>query len=260
MTTGGEKPRLRQRRTGIIIRDRRKELGMSSEVLADAVAVSQSHISRWESGKRVPSDMVIQRVVQKLELDFEEVRVLAEKERYSKERDRLTRKYRGSGLVFFEGGVYAGGDGGTETDDLLERAKTAITFSTAPTLIDAPTGPPSEAIKEAIDSGAAAVKVDPSHTSGPYSVFSLNVRPDMAVPGIDEGDIIVVDVGKEQRSGKLVLASIRGNTEVRRFRRSGDLVFLESTDQFRGPVIMTAGDKDNRIIGVIIHVVKNGNG
>jgi transcriptional regulator with XRE-family HTH domain len=55
-------------RFGVLVRERRRELGMTQANLAFAIGISSSHLARIETGKRKPSPKMLDRLMGELEL------------------------------------------------------------------------------------------------------------------------------------------------------------------------------------------------
>ncbi len=79
--------------TGLFVKGKMIERGLTQIKLARDIGVSHTRLSQWMNGHDIPSDRVIRKVAVKLDLDFEELRLKVEKERYQRERDQLHRKY-----------------------------------------------------------------------------------------------------------------------------------------------------------------------
>lgn len=66
-----------ERNFGQVIRDRRRRLGLSQQEIARRIKTSIPYLGHLESGKRSPSDKVLRRLAQVLELDRRELFILA---------------------------------------------------------------------------------------------------------------------------------------------------------------------------------------
>ena len=60
-------------KTGQLIAQRRKDLGLTQQQLADSVGVTYKAISRWETGRGFPDAVYLQPLSQALELSITEI-------------------------------------------------------------------------------------------------------------------------------------------------------------------------------------------
>jgi repressor LexA len=87
-------------------------------------------------------------------------------------------------------------------------------------------------------------------------VFLLEVKGDsMTGAGILQGDLVAVRSQKEARNGEIVAALIDGEeATVKRFRREGDKVILESANPDYEPMVFTDGVE---IVGKVVSVFRS---
>jgi repressor LexA len=87
-------------------------------------------------------------------------------------------------------------------------------------------------------------------------VFLLEVKGDsMTGAGILQGDLVAVRSQKEARNGEIVAALIDGEeATVKRFRREGDRVILESANPDYEPMVFTDGVE---IVGKVVSVFRS---
>jgi len=71
------RPRSKPRTFGLVIRERRRQLGLYLEQLARRIRISPQYVGLLESGKRHPSDKVVARLAEVLGLDRRELFLLA---------------------------------------------------------------------------------------------------------------------------------------------------------------------------------------
>ena len=58
---------------GLLIRDRRRELGMSQADLASEIKMSSSYIAKIETGKQKPSSNLVNKLISALELPVDSI-------------------------------------------------------------------------------------------------------------------------------------------------------------------------------------------
>jgi DNA-binding XRE family transcriptional regulator len=58
-----------RKEVGKRIRQRRRQLGMTQEQLAEAAGIPQSHVSRLELGKHAPTHLTIQRIADAMDIE-----------------------------------------------------------------------------------------------------------------------------------------------------------------------------------------------
>ena len=91
----------------------------------------------------------------------------------------------------------------------------------------------------------------------PDATFYVRAKGDsMTEAGIVDGAILVVDRSIEATDGRVVVAVVDGNLAVKRFRRKGRRVWLESAasdpERYK-PIEVT--DPDAVVWGVVLHAV-----
>jgi repressor LexA len=88
----------------------------------------------------------------------------------------------------------------------------------------------------------------------PETSFLLEVSGDsMDGAGIMEGDLVVVERGREPRSGDIVVAEVDGDWTIKHFRRQGDQVVLEAANPKYPPIVPRS---ELRLGGVVTAVVR----
>jgi transcriptional regulator with XRE-family HTH domain len=70
-------PRFRERSFGQVIRERRRQLDLTQEEVARRIRTSTPYVGHLESGKRHPSDKIVNRLSEVLGLDSRELFFLA---------------------------------------------------------------------------------------------------------------------------------------------------------------------------------------
>ena len=70
-------PRFRERSFGQVIRERRRQLDLTQEEVARRIRTSTPYVGHLESGKRHPSDRIVNRLCEVLGLDSRELFFLA---------------------------------------------------------------------------------------------------------------------------------------------------------------------------------------
>lgn len=78
----------------------------------------------------------------------------------------------------------------------------------------------------------------------------------MTGAGIMEGDMVVVEKGREPHNGDIVVAEVDGDWTLKHFRRRGKEVFLEAANPKYPPI---APRSELRLGGVVTAVVRKYN-
>jgi SOS regulatory protein LexA len=88
----------------------------------------------------------------------------------------------------------------------------------------------------------------------PASSFILSVTGDSMIgEGIKEKDLVIVEKGREPKSGDIVLAEVDGNWTMKYFRKKGKKITLEAANPKYPPI---SPNEELRIAGVITAVVR----
>jgi transcriptional regulator with XRE-family HTH domain len=82
-----------KKHTGIIVKSRMNEMKITQKTLSKEIGTSHARLSQWMNGHEIPSDRVIRKVAEQLDLDFEKLRLQAERERYRRDYELLKQKY-----------------------------------------------------------------------------------------------------------------------------------------------------------------------
>ncbi len=114
-----------------------------------------------------------------------------------------------------------------------------------------PAGFPSPAddfVEETLDLNAFLVR-------HPAATFFVRVQGDsMVEAGIRSGDVLIVDRALEPRDGAVVVAVLDGELAVKRIRRRGKRMFLESQNPDY-PALEIPPEGEFRVWGVVTHVI-----
>lgn len=98
------------------------------------------------------------------------------------------------------------------------------------------------------------MSIDEYLISRPDSSFLLKVSGDsMTGEGIMEGDLVVVEKGRQPRSGDVVIAEVDGEWTMKYFRKQGRQVILEAANP-KYPIIRPKSEL--RLGGVVTAVVR----
>jgi SOS regulatory protein LexA len=88
----------------------------------------------------------------------------------------------------------------------------------------------------------------------PDSSFLLQVRGDSMIgEGIMEGDLVIVEKGREPKSGNVVIAEVDGEWTMKYFRKQGKLITLEAANP-KYPIIRPK--QELKIGGIVTAVVR----
>ena len=119
-----------------------------------------------------------------------------------------------------------------------------------PMVGDIAAGFPSPAEEEIRD----VISFDEYLIARPGSSFLLTVSGDSMIgAGIMEGDLVIVEKGREPRSGDIVIAEVDGEWTIKYFRKEGRSTIIEAAD----PKYKTIRPKSQlRIGGVVMAVIR----
>src|SRR5215510_4481967 len=103
-----------------------------------------------------------------------------------------------------------------------------------------------------------ALPLDPSWVGGRGDdVFGLRVRGESMINAhIVEGDLVLVRRQDHAQPGDIVVALVDGEATVKRFARDANAVLLRPEHPTMGPIIIREGEKDLRILGKVVGLVR----
>ena len=103
-----------------------------------------------------------------------------------------------------------------------------------------------------------ALPLDPSWVGGRGDdVFGLRVRGESMINAhIVEGDLVLVRRQDHAQPGDIVVALVDGEATVKRFARDAHAVLLRPEHPTMGPIIIRDGEKDLRILGKVVGLVR----
>ncbi len=98
------------------------------------------------------------------------------------------------------------------------------------------------------------ISLDEFLVTRPESSFLLQVSGDSMIDeGIREGDLVIIEKGREPKNGDIVVAEVDGEWTLKYFRREGNDVVLEAANA-RYPVIRAKAEL--RVGGVLSAVIR----
>ena len=98
------------------------------------------------------------------------------------------------------------------------------------------------------------ISMDEYLISRPDSSFLLQVSGDSMIgEGIKEGDLVIVEKGREPRNGDIVIAEVDGEWTMKYFRRQGKQVVLEAANP-KYPIIKPKTEL--KIGGIVTAVIR----
>lgn len=98
------------------------------------------------------------------------------------------------------------------------------------------------------------ISLDEYLINRPDSSFLLSVQGDsMNGEGIKEGDMVIVERGREPKNGDIILAEVDGDWTMKYFRKEGKDVVLEAANPKYAPI---HPQQELRVGGVITAVVR----
>jgi repressor LexA len=100
--------------------------------------------------------------------------------------------------------------------------------------------------------------LDPAWVGGRGDdVFGLRVRGESMINAhIVEGDLVLVKRQDHAQPGDIVVALVDGEATVKRFARDAHAVLLRPEHPTMGPIIIREGEKDLRILGKVVGLVR----
>ena len=100
--------------------------------------------------------------------------------------------------------------------------------------------------------------LDPAWVGGRGDdVFGLRVRGESMINAhIVEGDLVLVRRQDHAQPGDIVVALVDGEATVKRFARDAHAVLLRPEHPTMGPIIIREGEKDLRILGKVVGLVR----
>ena len=128
--------------------------------------------------------------------------------------------------------------------------KPARTTTGLPLVGSVQAGFPSPAEEELRD----VISLDEYLINRPDSSFLLSVQGDsMTGEGIKEGDLVIVERGREPKNGDIILAEVDGEWTMKYFRKEGKNVVLEAANPKYAPI---HPQRELRVGGVITAVIR----
>lgn len=107
----------------------------------------------------------------------------------------------------------------------------------------------------AIENLEDELQIDP-HLFHPVPDYILRVRGDSMIgAGIDDGDLLLVHRTPEARAGQIVVARIDDEVTVKRLRRKGRGVYLDSENSAYASIHVSA-DRDFAIEGLAVGTIR----
>ena len=103
-----------------------------------------------------------------------------------------------------------------------------------------------------------SLPLDPSWVGGRGDdVFGLRVRGESMINAhIVEGDLVLVRRQDHAQPGDIVVALVDGEATVKRFARDAHAVLLRPEHPTMGPIVIREGEKDLRILGKVVGLVR----
>jgi repressor LexA len=103
-----------------------------------------------------------------------------------------------------------------------------------------------------------ALPLDPGWLGGQGDdVFGLRVRGESMIDAhIVEGDLVLVRRQDHAQPGDIVVALVDGEATVKRFVRDAHAVLLKPEHPTMAPIVVREGEKDVRILGKVVGLVR----
>lgn len=211
---------------GTRIREERKRRGESQQLFAQNVGISQSFLSDIERGIQVPGGEVLLSISRYTGMSIDFIVKGEEDTEYV------------TGMRPFSAEAAPG--------------NSFIPLFLCPAAAGSPQ-PGDDYIEDVIDLSTLLL---PEYPKGNAQLFSCRVTGDsMTGAGIERGDYLICDRGKEVKPGCIAVCSLNGELTVKRYERSGPEVHLFPENPLYEPIRVT-GDDHLVVHGVVVRVVK----
>jgi repressor LexA len=77
--------------------------------------------------------------------------------------------------------------------------------------------------------------------------------------GILDGDILAVHQTTDVQNGQVIVARVENEVTVKRFKREGNVVYLQAENEDFSPIIVDLTRQEFNIEGLAVGVIRNGN-
>lgn len=77
--------------------------------------------------------------------------------------------------------------------------------------------------------------------------------------GILDGDILAVHQTTDVQNGQVIVARVENDVTVKRFKREGNIVYLQAENENFSPIIVDLTSQEFNIEGLAVGVIRNGN-
>jgi len=215
---------------GLIIKDRRNRLGLTLDDLAGAIGSTNAYLSMLENSKRIASDRVLRQITEELDLDYEYLRELSEKERYEREANKIRSKY-------FEIQKIA--------QDKCMNLDSSVLY--VPILGTVPTQAP------LADESETAICVPQNWISEADKIFALQISDDTMTGRLEDTDLVAVKRGLDPENNDIVIVRVNDMIMAKTIEFIGNMVVLRSTNGQPETMHFTEKDKEQmEVIGKVI--------
>lgn len=229
----------RKRHTGTLIRARMNEKNITQTELGKAVGTSHTRLSQWINGHDVPSERVVRKVAEKLDLDVETLRIETEKEKFRKEHDQLYHKY--------DEKVYEG-----ETPALIRSDSQMVEI---PILGTIPSGKPLRVELAQRDSPVDLIILPEDLIMNKEMTIAFWVDGDSMAGRVEDGNLVIIEEGTMPGNSDIAVVRFKHETVLKAIEIIGDTTVLRSIKENIEPIIITRkDDQDLEIIGKVIGV------
>lgn len=226
-----------------VLSRRLSELDLNYEDLSRRVEVSSVYVSKIIQGKVVPSDEVIMKLCHALELDLDQLVLLAH---YEKAPDQVkpvfARLGRRHSPAEFLGPV--GDFDNVEVEPIGSGRPVPVVG-----LVQAGDFMPGEDGEYPAGMADAFVYTDQKARN----LFAVRVTNDSMEPDFREGDVLIVNPNLEPRSGDFVIAKLRRDNEVtfKKLVRHDRIIILRPLNS-RYPDIVLTGPEEVELVGKVV--------
>jgi len=77
--------------------------------------------------------------------------------------------------------------------------------------------------------------------------------------GILDGDILAVHQTTDVQNGQVIVARVENDVTVKRFKREGNVVYLQAENEDFAPIVVDLTHQDFNVEGLAVGVIRNGN-
>lgn len=230
--------------SGEIVKKALADKNMTQSELARKIGKDQTLISRFITGQPI-SDTTARAIAEALDLDFEELRVHLQRDRFELQREKFGTKFKE--VIDVKEPL------SSETEAQVAHVAEVSTLEIP--LLDSIPDLDNRQWRESDQNYIVPqnVKLDADNS------FAIKVSGESMVDDvISEGDIVIIDTKAEIRNGDRVLVKIIGKSSLKKIHLGqGENIVLQSPADSKEPFIFLSPKDDFKIIGKVVSCIKH---